>query len=133
MMTLTVAGNVGKDAVLRRTHDDQPVLNFSVAVTKVERGERSTQWVDCSLWGRRGEALAEFVTKGSKVTVVGEAGLVEHNGKTYMKVRAYDIELQGGGKRESDGAPPSPRTPAPRNGRQAQPPADNFDDDDIPF
>lgn len=133
MMTLTVAGNVGKDAVLRRTHDDQPVLNFSVAVTKVERGERSTQWVDCSLWGRRGEALAEYVTKGSKVTVVGEAGLVEHNGKTYMKVRAYDIELQGGGRRDGDAGQPESRGSGSRTGRQAEAPADDFDDDNIPF
>lgn len=135
MITATVAGNVGKDAVLRSTPGGDQVLNFSVASSSYSNGEKATQWVDVSVWGKRAQALADLITKGSKVTAVGAASLFEHNGKTYLKVRAFDVELQGGGSR--DAAPrehqPAPQRPAQQAPRSTPPPADSFEDDEIPF
>jgi single-strand DNA-binding protein len=130
MITVTVAGNVGKDAVLRDTQGGQ-VLNFSVASSGYEGGQKTTQWVDVSVWGKRAESLASLITKGSKVTAVGQGSLFEHNGKTYLKVRAFDVELQGS-------AQPQQQRSEPRQERQAAPqrsapPADDFDDGSIPF
>jgi single-strand DNA-binding protein len=129
MITITVAGNVGKDAVLRRTNDDQAVLNFSVASSSYANGEKTTQWVDVSVWGKRGQALADLITKGSKVTVIGQGSLTEHNGKTYIKVRAFDVELQGSAQPTQQR---SETRQAPAQQRSA-PPADHFDEDSIPF
>ena len=129
MIAITVAGNVGKDAVLRETQGD-PVLNFSVASTSHVGREKVTQWVDVSVWGKRSQALAELITKGSKVTVIGQGSLTEHNGKTYIKVRAFDVELQGS-------AQPAQQRSEPRQGRQQSapsgPPADDFEESGIPF
>lgn len=127
MITITVAGNVGKDAVLRETQGD-PVLNFSVASTSYVGREKVTQWVDVSVWGKRGQALAELITKGSKVTVVGQGSLTEHQGKTYLKVRAFDVELQGGAQPSHQR---SETRQAPAQQRSA-PPAD-LPEDDIPW
>lgn len=128
MITITVAGNVGKDPVLR-SHNGTPVLGFSVASSSLQNGEKVTQWVDVSIWGKRAESLEPFITKGAKVTAIGEGSLIEHNGKTYLKCRAYDISLQGSGQPAQQR---SETRQAPTQQRSAPP--ENFDEDsDIPF
>lgn len=69
-------GNLGADPELRYTQGGQPVLNMRLATTesyldkdKVRR-ER-TDWHNVVLWGKRGEALAKFLTKGTAVFVEG--------------------------------------------------------------
>ena len=60
MQILIIAGNVGKDAVLRRTQDGEPVLGFSLAVDNgkdKDGNPRAATWFDCSIWGKRAEAL----------------------------------------------------------------------------
>jgi single-strand DNA-binding protein len=93
----TVTGNLGKDAALRKAGNDN-VCSFGVASESKVKGEKVTTWIDCSIWGKRGEALCQYLTKGSKVTVVGEMGTRVHEGKTYLTVRVSEIAMQGGGK-----------------------------------
>jgi single-strand DNA-binding protein len=104
MMTVTIAGNIGRDAELRRTQDGTQVAGFSVAVEARAGREKVTQWFDVSLWGTRADALAGYLTKGTRVCVSGTLGTREHNGKTYLTVRANEITLMGGGNRDG-GAP----------------------------
>ena len=104
MMQVTIAGNIGRDAEVRKTQNGDSVAGFSVAVETRRGQEKVTTWFDVSLWGVRGERLASYLTKGGKVAVAGELGTREHNGKTYLTVRASEITLMGGGNRDS-GAP----------------------------
>lgn len=120
MKSITIAGRLGKDAETRRTQNGDPVCNFSVAVDSYEGGQKGTQWFDVSFWGRRGEKLAPHLTKGTSVCVAGELGTREHNGKTYLQVRAVDVTLMGGGQRQD----------APSGG--GQPMHDDLNDQ-IPF
>ena len=120
MKVITIAGGVGKNAEVRRTQSGDPVAGFSVAVTD---RKKETTWFDCSLWGKRGESLAQYITKGSKVTVSGELGTREHNGKTYLTVNVSEIALQGGGQSN-----------AGEDYRDKKPqPVDDMDGDSIPF
>ena len=96
MQIITIAGTVGKDAEVRRTQDGDAIAGWSVAVNAKRGGQDVTTWYDVSLFGRRGEALAPYVRKGGKVTVIGELSTREHNGKTYLQVRASEVTLQGG-------------------------------------
>lgn len=98
MIFATVAGNIGKDATMRQAGSDS-VCSFGVASESKVKGQKVTTWVDCSVWGKRGEALVQHLTKGSRVTVVGELSTREHNGKTYLSVRVSEIALMGGGNR----------------------------------
>jgi single-strand DNA-binding protein len=99
MKSITLGGTVGKDAVMRRTQGGEPVLGFSVAVDDGYGENKSTMWFDIALWGKRGDALAKFLKKGTKVCVTGEFGQRHHEGKTYFTCRASDITLMGGGDR----------------------------------
>lgn len=96
MKNITIAGNVGKDAEIRRTGDGKPVASFSVAVEDRQAREKSTLWFDCSLWGQRGEKLAQYITRGSRVAVTGALSTREYQGKTYLQVRVDDVTLLGG-------------------------------------
>ena len=98
MKTITIAGNVGRDAAVRSTQGGDKVTSWSVAVEERQGREKRTIWFDCSLWGKRGEALSQYLTKGSKIAVAGELSTREHDGKTYLTVRADQVTLLGGGQ-----------------------------------
>jgi single-strand DNA-binding protein len=121
MKAITLAGTIGKDAVLRRTQGGEPVLGFSVAVDDGYGENKSTMWFDVNLWGKRGQSLEPHLKKGTRVTVAGEFGSRQHEAKTYFTCRANDITIQGGGEK---------REPEQRDSYGNQPA--NFDDD-IPF
>ena len=104
MKAIVISGGIGKDAVLRRTQDGEAILGFSVAVDDGYGDKKRTIWFDCSVWGKRGEKLANMLTKGTKVSVSGELSTREHEGKTYLTVRADGITIMGGGERKERSA-----------------------------
>ena len=123
MNVFTFTGNIGADSVLRHT-GDSAVLGFSVAV-KAGYGKREqTLWIDVSLWGKRGEAIEAYTKKGQQVAVSGEFSTREHEGKTYLQVRANNVTLLG----KRDQAPDSGS-----QGFRESPKAEEFADKDIPF
>lgn len=137
MKIITIAGRVGKDGEARRTQNGDPVLGFPVAVDDGYGENKSTMWFDVSVFGKRGSALATHIKKGMALTVSGDLSRREHEGKTYLSVRANEVTLQGGGdKGESRPRETSvkqdrddPRTVAGR----AYAPLDADLDDEIPF
>lgn len=98
MKTIVIAGNIGKDATTRTTQGSDKVTGWPVAVEERNGQEKRTLWFDCTLWGARGEKLAQYLTKGSKVSVAGELSTREHDGKTYLTLRADQVTLLGGGE-----------------------------------
>jgi single-strand DNA-binding protein len=83
-----------------------------------------------SLWGKRGDALAQYLTKGSNVTVNGEFSLTEYQGKPQLNLRANEVSLQGGGQLAGD-RQQAQRQPA-RGGGGGGFASDDLDDD-VPF
>lgn len=126
MKQIIIAGNIGKDAVVRRTNAGDAVAGFPVAVEERTGQDKRTLWFDCSLWGKRSEALAQYLTKGSRVTVAGELSTREHEGKTYLTIRVAEVTLQGGGERRDDAPRDRPRDDVASARR-------NDLDDEIPF
>ena len=103
MKNITISGNLGKDAVLRSTPNGDKVLGFGVAVEERRGQDKRTIWFDCSLWGKRGDALAQYLTKGTRVSVAGDLSTREHEGKTYLTVSASEVTLMGGGEKREGG------------------------------
>ena len=96
MLSAQIAGNIGADAVTR-VAGQTTVTGFNVAVEQRTKDGKKTQWVGCSMWGKRGETLAQYLTKGGKVVVSGELQTREHEGKTYLDLNVHDLTLMGGG------------------------------------
>jgi single-strand DNA-binding protein len=102
MQVMTIAGKLGRDAETRQTQAGDSVTSFTVAVDQRNGRDKTTNWYRCSLWGKRGQALASYLLKGASVTVSGEFSVSEYDGKTQLNIRANDIALQGG--RTPDGS-----------------------------
>lgn len=130
MNSLTIAGQLGKDAEVRFLPNGDPVASFSVADSQGK--DKPTIWWNCSLFGKRAESLAQYLVKGQSVTVTGSVTEREWQDKEGMKrksmdVRVNDVALQGG--RKDDSAPAQQQRPAQRQA----PKDDGFGDQDIPF
>ena len=74
--SLTITGNLTENPVLRRTGDNTPVCNFTVAVT--HREFRGGQWRDTApvfkdvvVWRDKALNAAESLKGGMRVTVTG--------------------------------------------------------------
>lgn len=105
--TWCFSGRVGADATLRTTQSGEKVLGFRVANDTGFGDRKTTQWVSCSFWGKRGEAIANYVKKGDRVTVSGELQLREfqRNDGTpgaELSVRVNDMDLGSGPREEGD-------------------------------
>lgn len=132
MNSITVAGQLGKDAEVRFLPNGDPVASFSVADSQGK--DKPTIWWNCSLFGKRAESLAQYLTKGQSVTVTGSVTEREWTDKEGMKrkrmdVRVIDIALQGGRKDDAGHAPAQQQRPAQRQA----PKDDGFGDSEIPF
>lgn len=76
--TLTIIGNLTSDPEIRFTRSGDAVANFTVASTPRQFDKASNEWKDgealfmrCSLWREPAEHVAESLTRGSRVIVVG--------------------------------------------------------------
>lgn len=129
MNSITVAGNIGKDAEIRFLSNGDPVASFSVADSMGK--DKGTIWWNCSLFGKRAESLAPYLLKGGQVTVTGNVSEREWTDKDGIKRKSMDLRVQDvalqGGKRE--GAVPV-KTP---DGQTARMPVGADANDDIPF
>ena len=67
--TLTVVGNVGDDPELRFTNSGTALAKFSLAVYAGK--DKDSSWFDVTVWGQLAENVAESVTKGQRVMVLG--------------------------------------------------------------
>lgn len=97
MLNAVIAGNIGKDAETRDA-GSSTVTGFAVAVEQRGRDGKKTQWVNCSMWGGRGQKLAGYLTKGTRICASGELTTREYNGKTYLELNVSDVTLMGGGQ-----------------------------------
>ena len=122
MQQLTIAGNVGKNAVLRRTPNGDAVLSFSLAVNNGK--DKESTWFDCSVWGKRAESLESHITKGSKLVLTGRPTCRAHEGKAYIGINVDNLSFMGGGSREQGETYSQERQPAPQ---------DDIAEDEIPW
>src|SRR6478752_4739150 len=153
-------GNLGADPELKMTSGGQSVLKLRLATseTYLDRNkvrQERTEWHSVVVWGKRAEALAKFLTKGSRIFV--EGGLrtssyddKEGNKRYKTEVVANNIILSGsggggggrsggggGGARSSEGPGPADDSPAGGGGGGGGGYSDSDygggGDDEIPF
>ncbi|MEF2650209.1 single-stranded DNA-binding protein [Collinsella tanakaei] len=152
---VTISGNLTRDPELRATAGGTQVLSFGVAVNDRRRNPQNGEWedypnfVDCTMFGTRAEAVSRYLSKGSKVAIEGKLRYSswERDGQRRSKLEVIVDEIeflsrgQQGGGQGGYGQPaygqggydaahmpaPAPQAPAP------VPPAGDVFDEDIPF
>lgn len=138
MNSWNFTGNLGRDCDTRYTQSGDAVVSFSVGVKAGFGDKATTTWANCSMFGKRGEAVSAYLKKGTLVGIVGEVNLREYQDKEGQKrysldVRVNDLTLLGGKSDRSESAPSQPK-PQQRNA-QGAPKASisDMDEDQIPF
>lgn len=136
MNSITICGNLGKDGEIRYLANGDAVIGFSVADSQGK--DKPSIWWNCSLFGKRAESLAPYLTKGQTVTVVGTVSQREYvdkdgNKRTSMDVRVGDVALQGGKRDEAPRQAPAQRAAPIRESFTPSHSDFENDSDPIPF
>ena len=130
---VNLSGNLTRDPELRMTKGGKQVLSFGLAVNDRMRNQQTGEWkdrpnfVDCIIFGNRAEAVAKYVSKGSKVAVDGKLRYSswetkEGQRRSKLEVIVDEIEFMSGQGKANQEAPSG----------DEQPPAEVYDED-IPF
>lgn len=75
---VVVSGNLTRDPELRATPGGTQVLGFGVAVNDRRRNQQTGEFedypnfIDCTMFGNRAEALSRILRKGMKVAIEGK-------------------------------------------------------------
>lgn len=144
-------GRIGRDAEVRQTGNGHSVAGFPVAVDVGFGDNKTTLWLDASLWGKRAEGgLVQYLTKGAQVFVQGEIGTREFQKRdgtpgfaVTLKVSELDLVGGQGGGQQQRQQPQQSYQQAPQQqspGQQGaalyggqQPGGAMSDDSEIPF
>lgn len=153
---VNISGNLTRDPELRATASGMQVLGFGVAVNDRRRNAQTGEWedypnfVDCTMFGTRAEAVGRFLAKGMKVAIEGKLRYSswERDGQKRSKLEVIVDELDVMVRREgqtqaqpqqslADTVPVQPQAQAaPQwNAQQAYAaaPQPEFYDEDVPF
>lgn len=144
-------GNLTRDPETRTTPSGQSVTQFGLAVNRTWKGsdgqqQEAVSFIDCVAWGKAGEIIAQYLSKGRAVLVSGRLDQrswedKETGGKrSKVEVVVEDFNFvgdgQGGGGSFDGGGNSGSAKSAPAAKKSA--PADDIDDQpidlsDIPF
>jgi len=125
-------GNLTRDPELRVTPKGTAICQFSLAVNRKYKGADGNDaeevvFVDLEAWGKTGETIAKYCTKGKPLFVEGRLKLDQWEDKTTkekrsrMKVVVEQFQFLGDGRAATGGAP------------AAAPKADAREDRDVEF
>lgn len=126
-----LVGRCVKDAELKYTNGGTAVSKISLAVNKTRKQGmewvKEVSYIDVTIWGKTAESLQQYLTKGKQVGISGELkqDRWEKDGKTNsrLSVVAHEVQLLG----SNGGLSPSKEV------KTQDVPADDFEDDSIPF
>jgi len=148
MNIYSFTGRLARDSETRFTPGGMAICSFSVAVDYGFGENKGTNWLRCSLFGKRAEGqLPKYLVKGTQVAISGELRIREYddkegNKRTSVEVSVDKLDLIGGRtEQQGNNAPQRPQQyqHMPAQGEQpyrqgTDPFADNVVvDDDIPF
>ena len=103
MNIFSFTGRLTKDAEFRSTPNGLSILLFSVANNTGFGDKQKTNFVNCSLFGKRAEgSLKDYLKKGKEVAVSGELNLNQfkkRDGSTAasLECKVNTVDLIGGG------------------------------------
>lgn len=133
-----LTGNLTRDPETRAVGETS-VTSFTLAVNERYKDKSGTwteraNFIDCKLWGARGEAFAKYLSKGDPALVEGSLQQETWDDKetgakrSKIVVKCDSFEFIGGGKTQGTDARPAKQTkPVPDDW------ADAVDPSSIPF
>lgn len=139
---VNISGNLTRDPELRATASGTQVLGFGVAVNDRRKNPQTGEWedypnfVDCTMFGSRAEAVGRYLSKGSKVAIEGKLRYRswEKDGQRRSKLEVVvdEIDFMSRAEQHEQQHVPQPNYgPAPVRPQAA--PAVDLYAEDVPF
>lgn len=97
MNNTVLVGNLTKDVDLRYTSNGTAAGNFTLAVSRAFKnatGEKETDFINCVVWRKQAEALAEYTGKGSKIAVRGRIQTRNYDNKEGQRVYVTEVVVE---------------------------------------
>lgn len=89
MLNITAHGNIGRDPELKDLGNSQ-VCSFSLAAST---GKDQTTWINCQVWGKRGDVAMQYLKKGSTITVSGRGKLRTYDKKDGSQGQSLEMDV----------------------------------------
>lgn len=94
---VNLCGRLTHDIDLRYTQSGKAVGSFSLAVNrnfKNSNGDYEADFINCTIWGKSAENLANFVSKGSLINVSGRLNTRNYDNKQGQKVYVTEVIVE---------------------------------------
>jgi single-strand DNA-binding protein len=94
MNRIILVGRLTKDPELRYTPNGTPVASFTLAVNRAftnQAGEREADFINCVVWRRPAENVANFLKKGSLAGVDGRIQTRSYEGQDGKRVYVTEV------------------------------------------
>ena len=95
MNQLYIIGHLTADPITRATSSGKTVATFTVGVTrsrKDQNGDRVSDFFRVNAWGATADFCGKYLTKGSRVAVVGELTPSTYEGKDGKTRFSLDVQ-----------------------------------------
>ena len=109
---VAISGNLTRDPELRVTAGGMQVLSLGVAVNDRRKNPQTGDWedypnfVDCTMFGTRAEAVSRYLSKGTKVAIEGKLRYSswERDGQRRSKLEVIVDEIEFMSRRDGQAA-----------------------------
>lgn len=111
MNRVVLVGRITKDPELKKTSNNNSVVNFTIAINRTytsASGERETDFINCVAWNKTAENMAAYVSKGALIGVEGRIQTRtydDNDGKRVYLTEVYVDNLQFLESRSSSNQP----------------------------
>ena len=105
---VTLIGHLGKSPETKTLPGGDTVTSFALATNRRRKDGDLSTWWNCSMWGKRGETIRQYLSKGDPILVVGEAYQRPYTTKDGREGVALEVEVRDwsfvGGKGDQNAA-----------------------------
>lgn len=146
---VTLVGRITKEPELRYTQQNKAFASFTLAVNrqfKNSNGEREADFINCVIWGKSAENLANWTHKGQLIGVTGSIQTRNYENQQGQKVYVTEVvadnfqmlesnKTQGQQASKPQAQNKKPQAPDPFKAPAADPFAGGTEisDDQLPF
>ena len=116
MNNIFLTGRITKELELKCTPNGKMVCEFTIAVNRV--GQDATDFINCVAFGKTGETITQYLTKGRQIAVTGSIRTGSYDAQDGTKRYTTDVvvesfEFIGSNAGSKEGLPGGQEMPDP--------------------
>lgn len=90
MNNVTLMGRLTRDPELQYSNNGTAFSKFSIAVPRDFKRDE-TDFINCLAFGKTAETIAEYLSKGKRIAIVGRIQTGSYNNKEGQRVNTFEV------------------------------------------